>query len=67
MGLPESANVEAVKVVLQRRGRQLTVEAKKCLLGVRALDAYKGIVQVLSLEESPEALLAETEPLAQAG
>eukprot|EP00803_Ostreobium_quekettii_P006302 evm.model.scf_1417.2 EVM.evm.TU.scf_1417.2 scf_1417:21041-29177(+) len=62
----ESTHEEAVRTVLDRRGVQLAKEHRKYILGTRALDGLKKMIEIYGLEDTPEQLLSETDPIVRA-
>jgi HAD superfamily hydrolase (TIGR01509 family) len=48
------------KELLQRRGREMTMDVMQVLIGRRPLESFRALVEYLQLDESPEELLAES-------
>jgi len=51
---------EAGGELLRRRGHVMTIDVMNVLIGRRPMESFKSLVAYLKLDESPEALLAES-------
>ncbi|KAG2426248.1 hypothetical protein HXX76_013006 [Chlamydomonas incerta] len=59
----ESLCVEVARSVVERYGKELTLEAQRAALGKRPLECWASVAEILGLPVPAEQLLAETEPL----